>query len=64
MCRSVPASNAQWDLDQQVDRLVASGEIVGAPNVVVLNTQGYNFGSRVDPRLQALQLEAELRRKR
>ena len=66
VCRAVPASNAQWDLEQQVKRLVASGEIAGRPNVVVLNAQGYNYGHRAGPQLrglglEALQLEAELR---
>ena len=68
VCRAVPASNAQWDIDQQFNRLVASGETVGAPDVVVLNTQGYNYGPRTDEQLrrlglEALQLEAELRKR-
>ena len=68
VCRAVPASNAPRDLEQQVDRLAASGQIAGSPNVVVLNTQGYNYATPADPqlerlRLEALQLEAELRRR-
>ena len=61
VCRSVPASNAQWNIDQHINRLVTSGETSGAPNVVVLNTQGYNYGARALPQIQ---LEAALRRQR
>ncbi len=63
VCRAAPASIAPRELEQQITRSAARSEIAGTDNVVVLNTQGYNFGSRVDPRLQALQLEAELRRR-
>ena len=64
VCQAVPASNAQRDIDPHLDRLVASGEIAGSPEVVVLNNRGYNYGPTPQPELGALRLEAELRRQR
>ena len=64
VCRAVPASNAQWNIDQHINGLVASGETAGAPDVVVLNSQGYNYGRRAVPQHGALQPEAALRRQR
>ncbi len=64
VCQAAPASNAQWNIDQRVNRLVASGETAGAPDVVVLNSQGYNYGPRALPQPGTLPPEAALRRQR
>ena len=68
VCGAAPAAERR-ELEQLFDRLAAHGALAGTPNVVVLNGQGYSYGHRADlqpgrAQLEALQLEAELRRAR
>ena len=53
------AANLGWDLEQQITRRVARDETAGTANVVVLNTQGYNYGSAVNPQPERIRLEAK-----
>ena len=67
VCGVAPAAERR-ELEQLFDRLAAH-DALGTPNVVVLNAQGYGYGRRADLQLEriqleALQLEAELRRAR
>lgn len=68
VCGAAPAAERR-ELAQLFDRLAAHGALAGTPNVVVLNAQGYSYGHRADlqlerVQLEALRLEAELRRVR